>query len=489
MKHFALVMVMIGGLAHAQPQPSRGVLPAQQIPARTNALEKLRRGKNYALLIGTDKYDDPSWSRLANPVKDARDMEAVLKKDYGYVTDFMEDPTYSDVRLRLTQYVESRSFGPDDKLLIYIAGHGKYVEAVDEGYLAFRDSKDLAKDASRETYMDYAYLTRMVNKMGAKHILLVVDACRSGTIEGAISTRGAADPYPTATTAEAIARNADANTRMYMTSGANEDVPDGNKDQNSPFAYRILDTLKRNNDVLTADALWANARLVTTSPKTGKWGKNDPGSEYWFVPNSIVQSAAPAAAPPTSLSASVTRGNQAPPPTAVPVSNSNTGQPVAARPARNIPRNAQGQAIFSPAPERRVWCEVRPSMSLFQRAQGFEIVELPGSSQIVISSLNGPRRVIQMNAPPLPASVQPTPYGHSIGFREGDMLVIDTVGFNEKFLTREGIPSSRKLHLIERFTRTGYYSVRYEAMIDDPGAYNMPWTVGWDMDWSAEPCN
>ena len=49
----------------------------------------------------------------------------------------------------------------------------------------------------------------------------------------------------------------------------------------------------------------------------------------------------------------------------------------------------------------------------------------------------------------------PTWYGHSIGRWEGDTLVIDTVGFNDKFwFDFRGHPHTEKLHTIERWTRT-----------------------------------
>ena len=54
------------------------------------------------------------------------------------------------------------------------------------------------------------------------------------------------------------------------------------------------------------------------------------------------------------------------------------------------------------------------------------------------------------------------------------------------WLTREGIPSTEFLHLTERFTRTDYDTLKYEATIDDPGAYTAPWTGGWYIHWQPE---
>ena len=83
-----------------------------------------------------------------------------------------------------------------------------------------------------------------------------------------------------------------------------------------------------------------------------------------------------------------------------------------------------------------------------------------------------------------PKDLDPTFAGHSVGKWEGDSLVVDTVGFNEKFwLTREGIPLTEHLHLTERFTRLDSDTMKYEATIDDPGAYTKTWTGGWLLQW------
>ena len=41
------------------------------------------------------------------------------------------------------------------------------------------------------------------------------------------------------------------------------------------------------------------------------------------------------------------------------------------------------------------------------------------------------------------------------------------------------------MHIIEKYTRPNKGTLRYEATIDDPGAYTKPWTVAWDIPWTA----
>ncbi len=106
----------------------------------------------------------------------------------------------------------------------------------------------------------------------------------------------------------------------------------------------------------------------------------------------------------------------------------------------------------------------------------------PRKTSRLLSIRNGWKieHIIVSPGRPHPKDLDPAFSDHSVGHWEGDSLVVDSVGFNEKFwLTREGIPFTDKLHLIERFTRTDYNTLKYEATIDDPGAYTKTWTGGW----------
>ena len=79
----------------------------------------------------------------------------------------------------------------------------------------------------------------------------------------------------------------------------------------------------------------------------------------------------------------------------------------------------------------------------------------------------------------------PTYLGESIGHWDGDSLVVDIIGFNDKtWLDAAGHPHTEKLHVIERYTRTDVNTLHYEATIDDPGAYTKPWTTSWNISWS-----
>ena len=119
---------------------------------------------------------------------------------------------------------------------------------------------------------------------------------------------------------------------------------------------------------------------------------------------------------------------------------------------------------------------------------GVEFVDLPELQTIYVADEAGPQtfRAIYMDGRPHPKDWSPTYYGHSVGHWEGDTLVVDTVGFNERFwMERQGAPHTEKLHVIERITRTDFNNIKIELTIDDPGAYTRTWTTGFWIRWNA----
>ena len=93
-------------------------------------------------------------------------------------------------------------------------------------------------------------------------------------------------------------------------------------------------------------------------------------------------------------------------------------------------------------------------------------------------------REIHMDGREHPENVNPTYFGHSIGRWEGDTLVIDTVGYNEKtWLDYSGHHHTNQLHTVEYITRPSKEKLHYKVLIDDPGAFDEPWTAEWDIPW------
>ncbi len=87
----------------------------------------------------------------------------------------------------------------------------------------------------------------------------------------------------------------------------------------------------------------------------------------------------------------------------------------------------------------------------------------------------GAHRVVYMDGRKHPVDPLPTWWGHSIGRWDGDTLVIDTIGYNDKFwFDAIGTPHTEQLHTIERWTRVNYGTMIDEFTLDDPGTFSKP---------------
>jgi hypothetical protein len=124
----------------------------------------------------------------------------------------------------------------------------------------------------------------------------------------------------------------------------------------------------------------------------------------------------------------------------------------------------------------------------FQGAYGFQFIEQRELRRIAVL-LGGENRnwhPIYMDGRQVGEAelANPTYYGASSGRWEKDTLVVETVGFNERFwFTNGGLPHTSALRLTERFTRTDYDTLTYEVTVNDPRTYTRPWSGGWTIQW------
>jgi hypothetical protein len=87
-------------------------------------------------------------------------------------------------------------------------------------------------------------------------------------------------------------------------------------------------------------------------------------------------------------------------------------------------------------------------------------------------------RQIYLDGRPHPKDPNPVWQGHSTGRWEGDTLVIDRVGFNDRaWLDRDGHPHTDKLHIVERYRRPDLGHLEDEITVEDPGVLAKPWTM------------
>lgn len=116
-----------------------------------------------------------------------------------------------------------------------------------------------------------------------------------------------------------------------------------------------------------------------------------------------------------------------------------------------------------------------------------EIIQHRDRIMIVFEGGGHVWREIHLDGRELPPmeELTPTYFGHSTGHWEGDILVVETHGFNEKtWLDFGGHMHTDQLRTVEYFSRPYKEVLNYRAEIDDPGAYTETWEVEWQIPWS-----
>lgn len=92
-----------------------------------------------------------------------------------------------------------------------------------------------------------------------------------------------------------------------------------------------------------------------------------------------------------------------------------------------------------------------------------------------------PTRQVFLDGRPLPKDPNPTWMGYSVGRWDGDTLVVDTAGYNDRtWLDLTGHPHTEALHVTERFRRMNTGQMKVEMTFDDPKTYSRAWTISVD---------
>jgi hypothetical protein len=91
---------------------------------------------------------------------------------------------------------------------------------------------------------------------------------------------------------------------------------------------------------------------------------------------------------------------------------------------------------------------------------------------------NSVSRTIFTDGRKLPVDPNPTWMGYSVGHWDGDTLVVDTAGFNDRsWLDIEGHPHTEALRITERFRRRDFGHMDLEITIDDPKTFTKPFSL------------
>jgi hypothetical protein len=132
----------------------------------------------------------------------------------------------------------------------------------------------------------------------------------------------------------------------------------------------------------------------------------------------------------------------------------------AANDGRDLPQSSCQPMGVTLAPTFQPWKTVQTQTLLVIMAEG----ELP--------------RQVFLDGRGHPKDFNPAWMGHSIGHWDGDTLVVDTIGFNDKaWFGARGIPHTEKMHITERYHRVDLGHLEIEFTIEDPDTFTKPWVI------------
>lgn len=115
------------------------------------------------------------------------------------------------------------------------------------------------------------------------------------------------------------------------------------------------------------------------------------------------------------------------------------------------------------------------------------IVQTPNLVVILYESPNSPHRSIFLDGRELPKEPNPTWLGYSVGHWEGDTLVVNSIGFNDKgWLDVGGNPQTESLRLTERYRRPDFGHLQLEVTFDDPKTFTRPFTLRMTKTYTAD---
>jgi GTPase SAR1 family protein len=239
--------------------------------------------RKLALIVTNSRYEDGGLARLATPDVDGRALAEVLQdSDIGGFDDVnvLLNEGLATVRKAIARFFDSKH--RDDLLLLYFSGHGVRDEQGNL-YLAVRDTE---RAVLAGTAIEASYVTTMMDRSGAKRLVLVLDCSHSGAFGyGAKAAQGAS--VGTATAFEGTGRGRVVLTATDSTQYAWEGDQVLGEVENSLFTHFMVEGLRtgaadRDEDgLITIDELYdyVYEHVLNDTPKQtpGKWAFGQQG--------------------------------------------------------------------------------------------------------------------------------------------------------------------------------------------------------------------
>ena len=232
------------------PQPGTAPAASAASNGARGVPSGVKLGRYHALVIGNNSYQSNVFGSLQSAVNDATAVSNLLKDRYGYKTTLLLNATRFDMLSALNDL--RQTLKPEDNLLVYYAGHG---ELSDDGQTGYWIPVDGQAGLSN-TWISNRAVSDILDTMEAKHVLVVADSCYSGALTGAALPLFAGAGEKAGEWGDWVKTMSEGRSRIALTSGGVQPVPDTGTGKHSYFARAFLNVLEDNNRLLEGQALY-----------------------------------------------------------------------------------------------------------------------------------------------------------------------------------------------------------------------------------------
>jgi tetratricopeptide (TPR) repeat protein len=256
---------------------STAALPPQ-IPAD---IQEVLQRRGHALLIGQSRYTG-GWDELASVRADLQALKAGLTP-YFETVESVHDPTVSQLRDRMREFLLGKWNMPDERLFIYYAGHGftdfNPASRDNNGYITGSDTPryDLNPGKAIENAVPFTEIDSWNRQTRARHILMVFDSCFSGTL---FQTMGPQEELRRKEL-DGIRRMLGQPIRYYITSGRKEEMVTAD----STFATLLLRGLRGEADFFRQGLVSADELGIYLSREVPKYSHRPQTPQFSSIGN------------------------------------------------------------------------------------------------------------------------------------------------------------------------------------------------------------
>lgn len=260
---------------------SRGSISTQ---VKNDKEKELGDSETYALIIATNVYNENqhSWSDLKNPLNDANSISELLETKYKVKIHKLYNEPKKEIQkgiIALKQQIDA-----NDKLLIFIAGHGYFSKDFAQGFMVTTDSRSLEEDIMLDSYFSMSSLNSLLDGFPSKQIFTVLDVCYGASFE--INNADLSIENYSNTKIdngiENFIKEVDKSYSRIMLASGEQEVLDFWKpnEKHSPFADKLIKAFENEKEFISPGKIYSYVRGNTTTPILKKFGKHEVTGDF-----------------------------------------------------------------------------------------------------------------------------------------------------------------------------------------------------------------